>query len=356
MRSDVLVIGGGIAGCSAAYWLAQAGKKVTVVDARTLASGASGAAGAFLSPMLGMPNPMKKMVNRAFLFSVELYEKLVPGALVKKGLVRYPKAKDLKEDRFRKYEAHIDVPYEKGEGFYFFPDGSIVETEALCRKLTEKCTVLENAPVETLERTDGGWKAGELEAEIVVLATGLYPVPFVPGYLMLRGVWGERIQVATATDVPHNYTGGVGLSATRKNGEVTVGATHKPKKSEWVIDREAAEGLLEKAHAMVPLEKAEIVDVKGGMRPGSRDFFPVAGQVVDVERAFAEHPALKHGTRLEREKIPFHPGLFVHTGHGGRGFVTAPHTGELLARHILAGEPMPESLDTLRLFRKWAVQ
>lgn len=49
-RCDVAVIGGGIVGCSAAYWLAKArpDRRVTIVERGTLASGASGRNAGFL--------------------------------------------------------------------------------------------------------------------------------------------------------------------------------------------------------------------------------------------------------------------------------------------------------------------
>ena len=40
--SDVIVIGAGVVGCSAAYYLAKAGLKVTVLERREVAFGASG--------------------------------------------------------------------------------------------------------------------------------------------------------------------------------------------------------------------------------------------------------------------------------------------------------------------------
>ena len=40
--SDVLVIGGGIAGASAAFYLARHGRRVTILERGEIASGASG--------------------------------------------------------------------------------------------------------------------------------------------------------------------------------------------------------------------------------------------------------------------------------------------------------------------------
>ena len=41
-RADVIVVGGGVNGCSIAYRLAEAGRKVLLLERRGLASGASG--------------------------------------------------------------------------------------------------------------------------------------------------------------------------------------------------------------------------------------------------------------------------------------------------------------------------
>lgn len=62
--SDVIVIGAGVVGCAAAYYLAKRGVKVTVLERREVACGASGAMAAepdspdvttvsFLWPCLG---------------------------------------------------------------------------------------------------------------------------------------------------------------------------------------------------------------------------------------------------------------------------------------------------------------
>ena len=48
LRCAVLVVGGGVTGCSAAWHLARAGVDVVLVDARAVASGASGRNGGFL--------------------------------------------------------------------------------------------------------------------------------------------------------------------------------------------------------------------------------------------------------------------------------------------------------------------
>ena len=50
---DYLIIGAGSAGCNTACFLQKSGASVAVVDKEGIAGGASGAAGAFLSPLPG---------------------------------------------------------------------------------------------------------------------------------------------------------------------------------------------------------------------------------------------------------------------------------------------------------------
>jgi glycine/D-amino acid oxidase-like deaminating enzyme len=48
--SDVLIVGGGVIGCLTAYYLSKAGHKITVIEADTVACGASGKSGGWLTP------------------------------------------------------------------------------------------------------------------------------------------------------------------------------------------------------------------------------------------------------------------------------------------------------------------
>ncbi|MCC6877227.1 MAG: FAD-binding oxidoreductase [Sandaracinaceae bacterium] len=58
---DFLVVGAGISGASAAYWLASRGERVAVVDARDVASGASGKSAGML--LLGTADPYSRFVD-----------------------------------------------------------------------------------------------------------------------------------------------------------------------------------------------------------------------------------------------------------------------------------------------------
>jgi tRNA 5-methylaminomethyl-2-thiouridine biosynthesis bifunctional protein len=86
---------------------------------------------------------------------------------------------------------------------------------------------------------------------------------------------------------------------------------------------------------------AATLEGRAGVRCVTPDYLPVIGPVVDAT-AFAERfNALRHDAKLKVEgDVPWLSGLYVNTGHGSRGLVTAPLGGELIAS-LVAGEPSP---------------
>jgi tRNA 5-methylaminomethyl-2-thiouridine biosynthesis bifunctional protein len=71
------------------------------------------------------------------------------------------------------------------------------------------------------------------------------------------------------------------------------------------------------------------------------DYLPIAGAALDADRFRERFAALaRDATTRFDEPAPWLPGLFVSTGHGSRGLVTAPIAGELIAA-LVTGEPLP---------------
>ena len=67
--NDVVVVGGGAAGCSVAYYLALAGVKSTIVEREGIASQASGFSAGGLNPLqgTGIPGPLASVAMESFL-------------------------------------------------------------------------------------------------------------------------------------------------------------------------------------------------------------------------------------------------------------------------------------------------
>ena len=74
----IVVIGAGVAGCAAAYYLAREGLPVTIVERESAAFGASGYAVGLLNPLTGtgVPGPMEAMCLFSYQTHLALWEEL----------------------------------------------------------------------------------------------------------------------------------------------------------------------------------------------------------------------------------------------------------------------------------------
>jgi hypothetical protein len=134
---DYVVVGAGIAGCSLAYFLSKYSQSVLLIDKNEdVAFGASGAAGAFLSPLLGKPNKFTDLITKALVFSTNFYKVNFPQLITNCGTCRIPKNQE-DEDKFQTYIPFMDFEYEKYEDGYFFNIGSVVKSYEICKNLSQ---------------------------------------------------------------------------------------------------------------------------------------------------------------------------------------------------------------------------
>ncbi len=76
--NDVVIIGGGAAGCAAAYYLGLAGIRSTIIEGDAVASQASGYAAGLLNPLQGsgIPGPLGALAMESFEMHRSLAEEL----------------------------------------------------------------------------------------------------------------------------------------------------------------------------------------------------------------------------------------------------------------------------------------
>jgi tRNA 5-methylaminomethyl-2-thiouridine biosynthesis bifunctional protein len=362
----IAVIGAGVAGCMAAYFLAEAGEEVRLIDRSHIpASGGSGAAGAFVSPKIGKGGPLQALTNEAFAFAHRFYKERFPDAFHATGVLRIPKdERDV--GRFDLYEPHNYRPYERWDaaraeaagyrgvpGGFFFPEAGDADAQEICRRIGEAIG-LTQMEVERLERREGRWLlhggGRTLEADRVVLATGHENYLLDLRYLGIKGLWGSRGDYATEREFPVSMHREFSLSSTR-NGRVKLGATHVKEPHPCLsCDGRPLAALEARAARLTDSSDFRLIETFCGMRSGSRDFFPVVGPVVDVPTMLAEHPGITRGAKAP---LRYHPDLTVLNGLGGRGFVFAPLMARWLAEYLMEGVAIDGRVHPDRLFWKW---
>lgn len=372
---DFLIIGAGAAGCASAYFLREEGKSVAIVDKEGVAQGASGAAGAFLSPLPGKKNPYNTIINDALHYSLAFYEKAVPHAMEKKGVLRVPNENFTKEklsesiiecdwlDSQKLKEISIDFTDIDG---CFYKDGAIIKPQDVCTELVKGCDFFE-IDVEKL-KYDGLWYAGDIAAKNIVLAQGVYTPLIETPYMDISPVFGLRIDVKTDTDIPFNIHKSISVSANKYDSTLSIGATqHRHASSEFkcsttcdkcafYINRDEldVEYLLDEAQKLINIKNAEVVKIYKGARATIKSYFPVIGKIIDLKKSLEKYPSIKKGTKIPPNLLEYYPNAYIVNALGSRGFVLAPYLADILIKSIIHDIDIPNDISTQKLFYKTA--
>ncbi|AXX94863.1 FAD-dependent oxidoreductase [Arcobacter ellisii] len=378
---DYLVIGAGIAGCSLVHFLKNYSSSILLIDKNEdVAFGASGAAGAFLSPLLGKPNKFKDLVTKSLNFSINYYKEFFSDELINCGTCRIPKNQE-DEEKFQSYIPFMDFEYEKFEEGCFFPIGSVVKPYEVCKKLSKDVDKLFNFNVTKIERIEDFWLINnEIKAKNLFLTTGANISLIDEEYFDIRAVWGQKIDILTSSKIDINYHKECSLSKSKKIDEnrylVSIGATHNRfnkdmKNSSYNLElaninkiehneetKEIIEAdiqkLLKKANDIKELNNIEVIDVKIGARASSVDYFPMVGKLVDSKKSIEKFPHIKNGTHIKNENLIMKDNLFVLNGVGGRGFVLSLYLANQLVENIFNNKKLDDEITNYRLFSRWA--
>ena len=333
---DVAIIGAGINGTCMAYELHKQGKKVVIFDMQGIASGGSGAAGAFISPKFSKAGELKEMIDKAFVYSMDFYEANFPHLFTRTTLIHT----------------------EQDDSQTFTIKSGIVDAVSMCHALAQDIKFVQTQ-VETLVYEKNYWTINDKYTTIdVVLATGAYKPVVEEPYIKLRGIWGHRIDVRTSTENKNALHKFVSISPS-KNGIMSIGATHNvdyhPQVATEVYDIELGrKELLEKAAYSLELKDVKIIKDYTGLRSGSFDYMPLVGQIVMSQKTL-ENTSINFKVKKGDYKVyDYYPNLYMMNGSGGYGFVLAPYLAKILREHIVLKQTISDRISPARFFHRWA--
>lgn len=370
MEYDVIIIGAGVNGCCSAYTLAQAGLNVALIDQEGIASGGSGAAGAFISPKISKAGELKEIMEIAHAEALKFYTTRFPQFTLTKPLLHIAnspqegeKLEYFKRETPLRHSAINDelksllTEEASDDSYIYFSEGAVVDAQGVCSAMTEGIDFYP-LKVEKLIHTNGVWQVGDLRAKHLVLSIGAYPKLLPIDYVGLRGIWGHRIDIETSTHIPCILHHHVSISPTMKEGIVAIGATHdvhySPFSGEPYKVEEGRKTLLEKALKTLKLNNINIVNDYTGLRSGSNDYLPMLGSLVDAEATLEKYPHLRHGQAVDPSEYVYYPNVTMINGSGGYGFVLAPYLAVRLKEYIVDGKNINPILSPSRFFPRWA--
>ncbi|HEY7157069.1 MAG TPA: glycine oxidase ThiO [Gemmataceae bacterium] len=358
---DVLILGGGVIGLSAAWFLTEAGVRVTIVDKGDFGQQASWAGAGIISP--GNPARARTAMDQLRGRSAALYPELsrtlreLTGIdnsyFVCGGLELITRAEDVAADEWRSEgiafheltgdELRRRYPYlaPELECAYFLPDLAQVRNPRHVKALKAACAsrgvqMRPDCPARRLVRNGGRIEAveteqGRLTAGRYLIATGAWtdallgPLGLQPDIRPVRGQIA-LLNTGMAERRPVLLRGKRYL-VPRGDGRLLTGSTEEDAGFDARPTAGAIAGLLDFAAALVPdLADATVERCWAGLRPGSPDGKPFLGVVPGVEN------------------------LFVAAGHFRAGIQLSPATA-LVMKEVILGEKPTIALDEFRLDR-----
>ena len=378
---SALVIGAGLAGCATAASLAQRGWQVTLLERHgAIAQEASGnPQGVLYLKLSAHHTTLSRLIVSGYGHTRRLLEQLHKGTDWDNcGVLQL--AFDAKEaqrqaqlatafpadlltnlDRSAaEAKAGITLP----AGGLFYPEAGWVHPPALCALLSQQPNIQLRLHQEALElRRDGdswqAWNDKQLlaSASVVVLASAAEIKGFTQSAgLPLKRIRGQitRLPATAASRALHTVVCAEGYVAPARQDEHTLGASFDFNSDNLTLNSADHASNLQLLDEISPelcgaLNAAaldpEHLQGRAAFRCTSPDYLPIVGPLADTT-AFAEAYAVlsKDARQVPDTPCPWLEGLYINSGHGSRGLITAPLSGEMIAAW-LNNEPLPVPAD-----------
>lgn len=380
LSSDIVIIGGGVIGCSIAYFTAKKGFSVTLIEKEDIASGTSGACDRAIHLQAKKPGihlrlalesaKMFPHLQESFETNIHYRETGVMIIIqseahleIMKNFVKRQQSSGLIVEILDKKEAQIRQPALSNNvvgSTYSSIDGEI-DPQKLClgyfreakksgaRALLGTTAIginTKNGRVESVETT-----AGTINCKYVVNACGAY-APFIGQMVNISiPILPRQGQLIVSEPVPQLIHGtincsryiitkfnpellekdekseiGLGLSLGQTlRGNLLIGGSREFKGYNKKTTAKATKIILQNAINAVPaLKNIHIIRTFAGLRPYTPDGLPILG------------------------KVPQLDGFIMAAGHEGDGLSLSPITGKLISE-IIAGEKPSIDIDIKEL-------
>jgi glycine oxidase len=334
--AQVVIVGGGVAGCATAYYLGQAGIKATVVEREGIGSQASGFSAGGLNPLQGILGPLAPFALASYRLHLALWPELERltghGCDARLITVVFVALKEADLPELREYQAVFEAtdgfsarwlePADlraleprltpRAIGGVALEGNGVVDSFAYTSLLAEAArrlgATVRAGEVQGLQRSGGRVTGviladGVLPADQVVIALGPWtgqaerwlgtPLPIEP-------VKGEICRMALdGPPLPVDFhSSDIGLY--RRAGEqVWCGTTIESRGFDREPSQAARETILARAVELMPaIAEARLIKQTACLRPVAPDGLPILGRAPGWENVYLATGAGKKGILL----------------------------------------------------------
>ena len=323
MSADAIVVGAGICGAAAAFFLQERGLEVLLLDRGAVSGGTTGVGEGNVLVCDKPAGPERELALLGRDLWLELGDRFPAARVTRKGalLLDHAEAADA---------AQLEPALAPGVRVLHEPDDLQVDATGLTRALAAEVPVREGAAVASVGPGVVTLESGErLGCEHVVVAAGpwagrLTGLPVEPrkGQLVAlaapRGLIRHKLIEAAYMDAVAESDERLALAVvveqTLDGDEVLVGSSRERVGFEPTVRDEVTRAMLERAARFVPgLRELPVTRSWCGFRPWLPDGLPAVGPLADR--------------------------LWTSTGHEGAGVCLGPISGRLLAQMICDVRP-----------------
>ena len=351
--SDVVIVGGGAAGCSVAYHLALAGVKSTIIEGQGVATQASGFSAGGLNPLqgTGIPGPLGSLAMESYLMHLDLFGQLrddtgvdYDGRIISLLKVAFD------EEELAELQETEDV-FAPVDGFEtrWLDNREVLELEprvspkiirglvargnaamdsykytlALLQSAEKMGASIRSGTVAGLERDNNRITGVRLDDETIscgqiVLAMGPWSrkaEAWLDAYIPVDPLKGEITRMELpGTPLNHDLSGGGGSLHPKPDGLVWCGTTEEWRGFDKETSTSAHQSILEGAVRLVPdMADARLSLQTACLRPVTPDWLPIIG------------------------RLPGWDNVYLATGAGKKGILLSPGIGKSVADLMTQG-------------------
>jgi tRNA 5-methylaminomethyl-2-thiouridine biosynthesis bifunctional protein len=383
---SALIIGGGLAGCTAAAALSRRGIAVTLLDKGKIASAGSGNdQGVLYTRLSRKHSALTDFALQSFLFASHYYRDMLRSGQLTEGLDGALCGSFHQNDNAAEQAAMAEVlsavpelaqvlnttqareilGIEQCSSGYWYPQSGWLRPASVCQALVAGggVTVLEDCGDISLDTVNGQWRArvgkqvmATANCAIVATGTAATDMPQLD-WLPLQAIRGQTTQLPTtaAFNKLRSALCHKGYIAPARRGLHCIGATFNLHDDDPTLRSADHHSNLAGLSAAVPgwseslasLDPAAL-DGRVGFRCASPDYLPMTGPVPNVSGFLHDYAQLRKNARQTiATKGNYMPGLYLTTAHGSRGLTSTPLAAELLAS-MICDEPLPLSRELVR--------
>lgn len=349
---DAIVIGGGLAGAGTARALAQRGLSVLICEALPhLAAKASGNARGLLMPYVAThTSPPGRLYARGFRFTHSLLTQELPShnLFTECGALQLPATKRLARlitehspcvgdspiERLSAAEATERAGVTISTPSFFIPEAGFCKpaevTRALIDTAPQTITVWCSKRVISLSRESTSWRItcedGSSALGAHTILCGAHEISTLPqtSWVPLEAIRGQTVQANTTPESQtlRTVVSYDGYITPAYSGVHFVGAHYRHNDMNEAPTEDDTTEILSRLYRTFPtISNLQVTSSRVCFRASTHDRMPYIGKLPSNDNA----------------------NLFINSGHGSRGLITAPLGGEIIAR-LINNEP-PDDLE-----------